>query len=475
MSTQHPDNVSIPFFSPTPEIEGDYEVDEAFYAFSHLGCDEQMWDFEGKDVDAHVVRKLFAKRADFFKERILGRDCFLTYRVPNPAVEKNEGKVLLETLETIPRSYDVAVQFYGEEVPPVFEIILPMTTSAVELERLYRLYKDIVVGKQYDRVHDITLAEWIGEFKPADIHIIPLFEDIHTIINSDKIVEEFLRGKDFPYQRVFLARSDPAENYGYVSAFLAIEIALQKLDKLEEKLGIPILPVFGAGSAPFRGGFKPSNVENCLRSYPSVQTFTVQSAFKYDYPFEVVREAIEKIKRTPRGKPRKVEEGKALDIINRYAPRYRSRIEGLADLVNSVARFVPKRRKRKIHFGLFGYSRSVAGVRLPRAIEFCASLYSIGVPPEVIGFDALTPEDLAFLREDRSFEEDILEALKFSNPETLFSLLPELKGKLPDFEVDKEHLKLTRRIFETIRSGREKFEDVSAWVTEAGHLRGFLG
>ena len=43
MSTQHPDNVSVPFFSSSDQIGGESEVTEAYYAYSHLGCDEQMW------------------------------------------------------------------------------------------------------------------------------------------------------------------------------------------------------------------------------------------------------------------------------------------------------------------------------------------------------------------------------------------------------------------------------------------------
>ena len=55
MSTQHPDNVTTPFFATGALLTPDDEVSEAYYAFSHLGCDEQMWDFEGKEVDEHVV------------------------------------------------------------------------------------------------------------------------------------------------------------------------------------------------------------------------------------------------------------------------------------------------------------------------------------------------------------------------------------------------------------------------------------
>ena len=112
MSTQHPDNVSIPFFAETSDMSGEDEIQEAYYAFSHLGCCEQMWDSEGKEVDNYVVKKLFTKYPHFFKQRRLGRDVFLTIRVPNPAVEKEEAKILLETLESIPRSFDVSKIFY---------------------------------------------------------------------------------------------------------------------------------------------------------------------------------------------------------------------------------------------------------------------------------------------------------------------------------------------------------------------------
>ena len=39
----------------------------------------------------------------------------------------------------------------------------------------------------------------------------------------------------------------------------------------------------------------------------------------------------------------------------------------LAPLVNKMAKFIPKRRDRKLHTGLFGYARSLDGVTLPRA------------------------------------------------------------------------------------------------------------
>jgi len=49
MSTQHPDNITNPFFSDSEVLYGEAEVKEAFYVFSELQITEQMWDSEGKE------------------------------------------------------------------------------------------------------------------------------------------------------------------------------------------------------------------------------------------------------------------------------------------------------------------------------------------------------------------------------------------------------------------------------------------
>jgi len=191
MSTQHPDNVNSPFFAEDTELGGEDEVQEAYYAFSHLGCDEQMWDCEGKEVDTFVVKKLLTKHESFFKERVLGRDLFLTLRVPNPTVEKAEAKILLETLESIPRSFDAAKLFYGDDTPPIFEVILPMTASPKCLDRVYRYYSDFVVGKKNKpfKEGDITIAEWIGDFKPERMDPV-LFEQLLDDMTSSAFTFE---------------------------------------------------------------------------------------------------------------------------------------------------------------------------------------------------------------------------------------------------------------------------------------------
>ncbi|MBI2145350.1 phosphoenolpyruvate carboxylase [Candidatus Woesearchaeota archaeon] len=489
MSTQHPDNASTPFFSEGPSIEGDAEVKEAYYSFSHLRCSEQMWDAEGKEVDDYVVRKLLARYDSFFEKNVLGRDVFLTLRVPNPSVEKEEAKVLLETLESIPRSFDVARTFASssEVYAPVFEVILPMTSSAAELNRIYHYYRDFVAGKGSKPLFDTTVKDWIGRFDPETISVIPLFETKEQMLSAAGIVEEYLKGKEMDCCRVFLARSDPALNYGSLAAVLLNKIALRRLFDLEGKLGISLPPIIGVGSCPFRGNLRPDNT-NCLSGYPSVQTFTIQSAFKYDYPEEVVERAISEINSAPRSAPVAVDEPAVSSLIERTSSVYKSQISVLAPIVNQLASFLPPRRKRKLHIGLFGYSRKVQdGIALPRAISFCGALYSIGFPPELLGLNALTEKDFEILGETyKNFQSDLSDALRYYSDDCA-SILPrtvmvQLKPLIDRFrseldiasdEETAEHAALVNGIISAY--GKNRSREVQELMVDAARIRKFLG
>lgn len=478
MSTQHPDNVHRPFFAEHSVLGGEDEIQEAFYAYSHLGCDEQMWDFEGKEVDNYVVKKLLANNENFFREKKLGQDVRLTYRVPNPEVEHSDAKILLETLESIPRSFDAAKLFYNEPIAPIFEIIQPMTTSAESLNRIYNYYERFVSGKESEKVtSSSTVREWIGEFFPKTINVIPLFEDKEHILDADKILREYLKDKSVPYQRVFLARSDPAVNYGQIGAVLLNKIALQRLHKLEKELGIPIYPILGVGSAPFRGNLRPETVSHLLNGYPSVQTFTIQSSFKFDNPPDIVRHAIETINNTPRQAPMNVEEEKLLPIIEKYTAEYIRQLKLLVDPINAVARYIPKRRKRKLHTGLFGYSRNLGEMQLPRAITFTAALYSLGIPPELLGLNALTPGDIEEIKKCyANIVYDIGMSARLANVKSPF-FPKELLSSLSQFTDEKDlnlpHKEMTDIIAKSIQE--KPYADVSGEVLRAANIRGFLG
>jgi len=479
MSTQHPDNASVPFFASSPVLAGEDEIREAYYAYSHLGCDEQMWDCEGKEIDTYVVKKLLSFYEQYFHEHVLGEDVRLTLRVPNPTVETAEAKVLLETLESIPRSYDAARLFYGRDVSPIFEVILPMTTSARCLDRIYRYYAEFIVGRQHKRFRsdDLSIAEWIGEFRPEHIEIIPLFEDMKNMLAAADIVEEYLSDKDVVDQRVFLARSDTAMNYGLISAALANKIALERFEELSKRIGVRLHPILGMGSAPFRGGLSPLTAERVGREYPSVATFTIQSAFKYDYPPQQVRSAIQHLESREIGSADHVDDSRAIPLIERFSEAYQARVVELAPLINRLAKAVPTRRARKLHIGLFGYARELAGVSLPRAISFTCALYSAGLPPELIAFEALTAEDLDFIREVYpSFDAKIAEALRYADLDgTLASkeLRVALANAGHDWEPDGDHLATVRRISESLRGASESL--VPDLVLQGAQQRRFLG
>lgn len=483
MSTQHPDNVSAPFFADNTVIGGDDEIKEAFHAYSHLKINEQLWDCEGKEVDNFVIKKLFTRYPDFFLKNRLGKDEFMLLRAPNPAVEKNEAKLLLEVLESIPRSYDISRAVFRDDVAPLFEVSIPMVSSEKTLIRIAEYYKKFVSGKQNVRLidGDIPLSEWIGRFFPERIRVMPLFETKEAMIGADKIVEKYvLSQKIDDYQRVWFARSDPALNYGSLAATLIGKVAMQRIDRLEERMSIDLPVMIGVGSAPFRGNFKPTNINNCMSGYPSVQTYTIQSAFKYDFDEDIVKKAVYDLNNSKRKKPVSVDEERILAIIDKVSSQYQKEIGVLAPMINGIARYVPSRRKRKLHIGLFGYSRDSGGVQLPRAITFTAALYSLGLPPEVLGLSALSSSDIEAVRSVYThFDIDLQDSLQYLNKDNL-RFFPAAVRKsvdmacdLVDFEVDPDHKKLTGIIMAGFR--KEHAEALSENIVKAAWIRRFLG
>jgi phosphoenolpyruvate carboxylase len=394
LSTQHPDNACAPLWQEDRVIEGDTEVYEAYFAYKNLGCQEVMWDSEGKDTDIRVIRKLLTTHGSYFKENVIGKDVFLTYRIPNPRVEVAERKIVVETLQNITVSHDVASTFYKKDSTPIFEVILPFTTDSNELLHLFNYYRKAVVG-----VEDIELdgyvkvKDWVGSVKPSNIELIPLIEDMDSLLKIDKIVEPYIDAVKPSYVRVFIARSDPALNYGLVSATLLSKSALSKLKTLQNRKSIAVYPIIGVGSMPFRGHLSPSNLKSFLNEYKGVYTATVQSGLKYDFPVEDVKHVVDVLnKELPYGELPHIEpeeEKVLLRIVEKFKLKYQKVVEDLAPLVTSVVSYIPKRRARKLHIGLFGYSRNVEGIALPRAITFAAALYSLGIPPEFIGLEAL--------------------------------------------------------------------------------------
>jgi phosphoenolpyruvate carboxylase len=174
-----------------------------------------------------------------------------------------------------------------------------------------------------------------------------------------------------------------------VAAVVAGKVALSEFYRFSEERGIPVFPAIGVGTLPFRGSLSPERIADFIAEYPGMKTVYVQSAFRYDFPRTTAAEAIHELNtRLQKTLPRRLSAGDIKDaetLVRLFSAPYRKTVEALAHTINNIAKQVPSRRERKLHTGLFGYSRGIGKKKLPRAIPFTASLYTLGVPPEFIG------------------------------------------------------------------------------------------
>lgn len=494
MSTQHPDHAGVPYWHATEFISTNLEAHETYLSFSELGIYEYKWDWEGKLVDESVLERLFGEYFKFFKKNPLGQQTFLTFRLPNPKVETEFriGRAFMN----LASAASVAKHF-GLPTPPLFEVILPMTTSAEAILEIQTAYQDI---------HSLKHPLYRLENILTNLRVIPLFEDVETIINSDKIIEKYVDlyekefGKKPAELRPYVARSDPALNFGMIPTVFAIKIALSRYRKLSEKLKIPFYPIIGAAVLPFRGGIDPLRVKKFADEYRGIRTTTIQSAFRYDFPKKDVIKAIKYLEKTlPKQKTEIIPEKHEKimeELIPVFEKNYRETIEKIAPLINSVASFLPKRRERVQHVGLFGYSRGVGKVKLPRAIAFTGALYSIGIPPEFIGtgrglLQAKKTGNLDIIKKYYKYmTEDLDQAGRFLNIENLNKLalkFPVYKKIIEDVKAvedvlgikmgpvtkeEKEHKKLTDKVLQGLDS---KDRSLTELIVKAAILRKSLG
>ena len=295
----------------------------------------------------------------------------------------------------------------------------------------------------------MRVRDWIGSVKPNSIEIIPLIEDMDSLLKIDSIVELYIDAIKPKYVRVFIARSDPALNYGLVSATILSKIALSKLKILGEKKDLSIYPIIGVGSLPFRGHLSPQNIDFFLDEYKGIYTATVQSGLKYDFQSEDVKKVVTDLNENlPFGQSKSIdswEEKILLRVINKFNSKYKLVVEDLAPLISSIVPYIPKRRARKLHIGLFGYSRNVVdGVALPRAITFAAALYSLGIPAEFIGLEALgdltEEETKALFRNYVNLKSDLTVAAKYMSWQNLNMLMGMFKEFSKRAEISESRL-----------------------------------
>lgn len=425
MATQHPDNACAPYWNKNDTFISTYqEIAEAVACFKDLGVSEYMWDWEGKHADAAVIDRLFSEYYEYFSAHQLGRDKFLTFRIPNIWEEK--GYNLLQAMTVILSAEDLAndLGFHGR---PLFEIILPMTERAQQLMNMQKLFEKLAHFKSDEFTIDQT-------DNTNYLEIIPLVESVESQLGVGELLDDYVRLHEQhfrhrpQYIRPFLACSDSALSAGLLAGLIGNKVALSRLYEFSERSGIAVYPIAGSGSLLFRGGLVPDNVGRFIKEFPGVRTVTVQSSFRYDHPKVAVKRAISQLeKRLPTAEPRIIKpsvQSCLVEIAKTSTGFYQRSLDAILEGMEPIFNLVPKRRDRRQHIGLLAYSRSMGERSLPRAITFTAAFYSVGVPPEFIGLGrtlrALKPADLELLKDEYpNLAADFERAGRFVNKDNL--------------------------------------------------------
>lgn len=185
--------------------------------------------------------------------------------------------------------------------------------------------------------------------------------------------------------------------------------------------------------------------------------------------------AIDLLNSTKRGKPHPIDEETSMEIIEKLSSAYVKDIQKLSCYVNDISAYIPKRRKRKLHIGLFGYSRSIVSIHLPRAIEFCASLYSLGIPPEILGVSGLNDKDIEFIIENTKFSKDMEYSLRYLNVDNAKRFGLNIEKIFEFFAIDacEEHSYITKRVVNDLKA--KNTLSIAENVIKAAHIRKFLG
>ncbi|MES2970698.1 MAG: phosphoenolpyruvate carboxylase [Patescibacteria group bacterium] len=495
MATQHPDNAGSPYWAPNdhPFIGTHREITDCMAAFEDMGIKEYMWDWEGKHADAAVIDKLLGDHHDYFSKNILGKDRFLTFRLPNIWEEK--GYSLLQAMTVILSGEDFARDL-GFAVRPLFEVILPMTERADQLMHMQKLFQKLAEFKSREFTPD----------KPANnsyLEIIPLTESVESQHGIYELLQEYVRlhtehfGSKPKYIRPFLARSDPAIVSGFLATVLANKLALSRVYEFADKTNISVFPISGVGSLPFRGGLTPETVDEYVHEYAGMRTVSLQSAFRYDYPLKSVKSAVEDLERLlPKALPPNISAERRVKLIAigmQATAFYQTTLKNIIKDLATIFSAVPRRRERRQHIGLLAYGRSMNNVPLPRAITFTSGFYSLGVPPEFIGvgrcLKQLSSDDSGIINQAYAeLGRDLQRAGRYLNSDNLDTLVKrnsawkEVQEDIhaaetyfgvkfgPQSKTEKAHKNLTSNILLT-----NDTETIQQLISETALLRKSLG
>ncbi|ABU81524.1 phosphoenolpyruvate carboxylase [Ignicoccus hospitalis] len=482
MATQHPDSTVV--LMPQDEVE------EAIQDVLPLdqggrGCDEKMVDYEGKATPYNQMRDIIEEVRKY--DVVPGEDFLITPRVPNPKLEDKDRHLLAITAAVTANMYS---QMYFN-TDAIKYIILPMSTSTLELAEVQR--RILKVERLVSEEFSLRIEEWIK--------LIPLFETAESHMHIDEIVEglriAFIKeiGMFENEFRIFMGKSDSGIHSGHIASSIGVRMGLLKLWNWQKDTMFKVYPIIGMGKPPLRGHMAEWVIEDWVEAWRGYYTATVQSALRFNTDRKDYVHTITVVTKNSGKQPPLELLGYAKEMVNvawRASEVYLSRLERLADMISFMAKFVTRTRAR-----LDSYKRRAkTGKEMPRAIRFCASLYSMGLGPTLIGagvieelasgtaeklehllkFVPLLPKDFAF---DYAFTD--LEVFKRYVDEKTFEIIKKDVDVVKEYFANVEPPKSPPEgYFEKLRELRGALDEAEvsrakAIVMELAEMRGFLG
>ncbi len=472
MATQHPDS--------TVYVSASREVDEAIDVFTKYASDEIMVDYEGKLTPYHQPEWIIDKCINEGVE--LGAKKLITVRIPNDFLEDKSRH--MHSLLTVALA-NIKAAKHGFP-PPICYVVLPMFEDTVHASTIQRR----IIKLQ------LLVEEEMGERIGSTPMVVPLLETVSKHIRAEPIAEAFRvsllknAGVYLEKMRVFLGKSDAALENGNLASTLSLTIALSSLARWSEEAGIQVYPIIGMGKPPFRGFLHPRYIDSWIQSWRGYKTVTIQSALRYNTPYEEYTSTIEKLRDNSGLEPLvlDIDQEKMLRmIIRESAKTYEKRLRSMTSRIIEVAKHMPRTRDR-ITFTEYG--RGKGDARLPRAITFTATCYTMGVPPTLLDTDALTSSwrhiselpqtdllvkgyeyDLSYYDRDTASKwlpKDIVNDIDDAVKRTMREL-----GLEPISDINNDYHVLLGKILDLYKNGR--IEEFRREVLRVAELRGFLG
>ncbi|HII72559.1 TPA: phosphoenolpyruvate carboxylase [Candidatus Woesearchaeota archaeon] len=360
-ATQFPDNASKPFWSFKEDSSASDDFFDCYVSFKEFNCHEYVWDWQDRKLDELLVKKLVRHYNDFFRKKQIGKNCFITFKVSNNNPLETLGRLYMSVISS--NGFAIGQDMFN---PPLFEVV-HSATSSNEMIRFAKLYNESV---------GIASEKFRQECGPKVLSIIPTHQfekksNWYTALNSyfSNYQSSFRCKVD--YFRPLIPRATIADSLGFVGAVLATKRALSNYSVFSGIAGITAYPIVDAGPLLFRGGLDPSRLREFVATYPGARTVTITSAFRYDNGIGSVKSSIDILNRVlPKNQTvtyTRAEQEKIAAIEGVFAKHYRGAVNKLPSL-------------KDIAEGMQPIGRSV-----PKSLKRSFSLYSLGIPPEILG------------------------------------------------------------------------------------------